>query len=131
MNEAFPLLHVANVDEVADWAITSLGLEENWRAPGQSNVTEHAELLWYGDKISINIQQQGREQAGTSGISLRVESREQVDKIYARAKQTGANISQELAESMVAYSFTATDAAGNQWWVNCETGFLDQFRRVK
>ncbi|MFT5102109.1 MAG: hypothetical protein ACI9HY_004245, partial [Planctomycetaceae bacterium] len=28
----------------------------------------------------------------------------------------------------VAFSFTATDPDGNQWWVNAETGFLDRLR---
>ena len=40
----------------------------------------------------------------------------------------GANISQGLEESVVAYSFTATDPDGNEWWVNAETGMLDQLR---
>jgi uncharacterized glyoxalase superfamily protein PhnB len=48
--------------------------------------------------------------------------------IYQRALAAGANITQALEESMIAYSFTATDQDGNHWWVNAETGFLDKLR---
>lgn len=129
MNEVFPLLHVADVDQVTDWAIASLGLRENWRASSDSGVTEHAELLWYGGRISINITREGIPATGPSGIALRADDHAKVDRAYQLAQQSGAKILQTLAESPVAYSFTAEDPVGNQWWVNCETGFLDQIRK--
>ena len=43
-------------------------------------------------------------------------------------ERTGAEIVQGPEESRVAYSFTAVDPEGNQWWVNAETGMLDQLR---
>ena len=46
----------------------------------------------------------------------------------AKRHAAGASIIQGPEESVVAYSFTAVDPDGNQWWVNAETGFLDQLR---
>lgn len=46
-----------------------------------------------------------------------------------KTKSASANFTQPLEESLVAYGFTATGPAGDDWWVNCETGFLDQFRQ--
>ena len=45
-----------------------------------------------------------------------------------RAFAAGADITQGPEKSVVAYSFTATDPDGNQWWVNAKTGMLDQLR---
>ena len=129
MNEVFPVLHVRDVDEIADWAVASLGLRENWRAAGESGITEHAELLWHAGRISINIHRGGPQRLG--GISLRVADRQRVDAAWQQAQAVGTNITQSLAESKIAYSFTATDPAGNEWWVNCETGLLDQLRKEK
>ena len=66
---------------------------------------------------------------GPSGLSLRVDDRAVVDSVYARAKAGGADIVQDLQESRVAYGFTVLDPDGNQWWVNAETGFLDELRQ--
>ena len=65
---------------------------------------------------------------GPRGISLRVDDRQFVEKTYEKAKAAGANITQGPEESRVAYSFTATDPDGNQWWVKAETGLLDELR---
>lgn len=53
---------------------------------------------------------------------------EVIDAILKRAREAGARISQGPERSRVAYSFTAVDPDGNQWWVNAETGFLDTLR---
>ena len=55
-------------------------------------------------------------------------SRDEVDALFARATGAGAHMARELEESVVAYSFTACDPDGNQWWVHAETGFLDELR---
>jgi len=68
---------------------------------------------------------------GPSGISLRVDDPKEVDRIHERASAAGANVTQDLEMSPVAYSFTATDPDGNQWWVNAETGFLDKLREAE
>ena len=113
---------------LADWATTTLGLTESWRAPPEGAPAEHAEVHWFGKgKVSINIDR--GDNAGPSGISLRVDDRDQVDAIHQRAVAAGANITQGPEDSRVSYSFTATDPDGNQWWVNAETGFLDQLRQ--
>jgi uncharacterized glyoxalase superfamily protein PhnB len=123
--EVFPLLWSKDVAGLADWAVESLGLAESWRASGESAV-EHAELQWISGKVSINLDR--GDNMGPSGISLRVDSRDAVDETLSRAQAAGANISQGPEDSRIAYSFTATDPDGNQWWVNAETGFLDELR---
>ncbi len=124
--EVFPLIWTKDVAALSDWAVAALGLTESWRAPAEDGVAEHAELHWFEGKVSINIDKGWG--MGPSGISLRVDDRETVDKVLAQAREAGANITQGPEDSRVAYSFTATDADGNQWWVNAETGFLDELR---
>ena len=125
--EVFPLLWSEDVAGITDWAVSVLGLTESWRAPNEAGVVEHAEVHWPGGKVSINIKRPN-EHMGPSGISLRIDDRDQVEAIHARALAAGASITQPLADSPIAYSFTATDQDGNQWWVNAETGFLDELR---
>ncbi|MEM7220426.1 MAG: VOC family protein [Pseudomonadota bacterium] len=128
--EVFPLLWTDDVGALADWAVATLGLTESWRAASDDGVVEHAELLWQdgAGRISINIRSDGGRDGGPSGISLRVDDRAIVDALHARAEGSGARLSQPLAETVVAYSFTVLDADGNQWWVNAETGMLDGLR---
>jgi uncharacterized glyoxalase superfamily protein PhnB len=126
--EVFPLLWSKDVEALLNWAVSTLGLRESWRAPGEDGRIEHTELHWINGKISINIDKGLG--MGPSGISLRVDNRETVDEIHKRAASSGANISQGPEDSLVAYSFTATDPDGNQWWVNAESGFLDELRTI-
>lgn len=125
-SEVFPLLWSKDVTALVDWAVSALGLKECWRAAGENGQVEHAELLWFSGKVSINIDR--GDNMGPSGLSLRVDDRQIVDQIHQQAVAAGASITQGPEESRVAYSFTATDADGNQWWVNAETGFLDELR---
>ncbi len=129
IQETFPLIWSNQPGEIADWAVDTLGLTETWRAANDEGHIEHVELAWGTGKISINIRGQQYVNMGPCGISLRLDDEAAVKEIYERAQKVGAEISQPLAESRVAYSFTALDADGNQWWVNAETGFLDQLRR--
>ncbi len=124
--EVFPLIWTKDVAAISDWAVAALGMTESWRAPGENGQIEHAELHWISGKVSINIDN-GMEM-GPSGISLRVDNPRVVDEIYELARAAGAKIIQGPEKSRVAYSFTATDRDGNQWWVNAETGFLDELR---
>jgi len=128
ISEVCPLIWSDDVAGISDWAVNCLGVTESWRASGASGVVEHAEVHWFAGKVSINITR-GSERMGPSGISLRVDDPNIVDQIHQRAVAAGANITQGPEESRVAYSFTATDADGNQWWVNAETGFLDTLRK--
>lgn len=128
VSELFPLLWSDDVQAIVDWAVKTLDLKESWRAPGEDGRLEHAELLWPGGRISVNVKGRQYSAMGPSGISLRIDEKNRVDALYARASGAGAQIVQELAESRIAYSFTAVDPDGNQWWVNAETGFLDELR---
>ncbi|MFT6435860.1 MAG: putative glyoxalase superfamily protein PhnB [Candidatus Azotimanducaceae bacterium] len=125
-SEIYPLIWSDDVGALLDWAIAAFDMRESWRASSEEGQIEHGELNWGRGKVSINISNGRR--IGPSGISLRVEDRILVDEIYQRAVAAGVNITQELEESMIAYSFAATDQDGNYWWVNAETGFLDKLR---
>jgi uncharacterized glyoxalase superfamily protein PhnB len=127
VQEVFPLIWSDDVERLLDWAISSLGLTESWRAPGDQSL-EHAEVLWPGGRVSINIRTESTRNMGPSGISLRVDDRAEVDAVHARALAAWADILMGPMDSRVAYSFTAVDPDGNQWWVNAETGFLDELR---
>jgi uncharacterized glyoxalase superfamily protein PhnB len=128
-SEVFPLLASTDVGRISDWAVSVLGLTESWRAAGESGEVEHAELHWFSGRIIVNIRRDADSSLGPAGISLRVDDRAVVDSVYASATAGGADIFQDLQESRVAYSFTALDPDGNQWWVNAETGFLDELRQ--
>ena len=128
VGELFPLLWSDDVEAIVDWAVKTLDLSESWRAPGEDGRLEHAELLWPGGRIGVNVKGRPYAGMGPSGISLRIDDRNRVEALHARARDAEAEILQPLAESRVAYSFTAVDPDGNQWWVNAETGFLDELR---
>ncbi len=128
VSEVFPLLWSDDVERLLEWAVGSLGLTESWRAPGDRDL-EHAEVLWPGGRISINVRTDSTRHMGPTGISLRVDDRERVDAVFSLAQAAGAHILMTPTESPVAYSFTAVDPDGNQWWVNAETGFLDELRQ--
>ena len=126
--DVYPLLWSSDVGAIADWAQRCLGLTESWRAADDDGTVEHSELLWPGGMVSINTKRDTFAESGPSGIALRVDDRRRVDELYTQATAAGATIVQGPEESLVAYSFTAVDADGNQWWVNAETGFLDGLR---
>mgnify|MGYP001814559062 CR=1 FL=1 len=127
VTEVFPLIWSDDVEGILDWCVSTLGLTESWRAPGEKGL-EHAEVLWPGGRVSINIRSATTRETGPSGISLRVDDRDTVAALYDRAVGTGATILMGLTDSRIAYSFTAVDPDGNQWWVNAENGFLDELR---
>jgi uncharacterized glyoxalase superfamily protein PhnB len=127
VSEVFPLIWSDDVEGILNWCVSTLGLTESWRAPGEQGL-EHAEVLWPGGRVSINIRSHTTRETGPSGISLRVDDNDAVATIYEQAVAAGATILTGLTESRVAYSFTAVDPDGNQWWVNAETGFLDELR---
>ncbi len=127
VSEVFPLIWSDDVEAILDWCVGTLGLMESWRAPGAEGL-EHAEVLWPGGRVSINVRTDSTRHTGPSGISLRVDDRERVAALHDRVVAAGGEILMALSESPVAYSFTALDPDGNQWWVNAETGFLDELR---
>jgi uncharacterized glyoxalase superfamily protein PhnB len=128
LGEVSPLLWSDDVEALVDWATQALGLQESWRAPGEDGRLEHAELRWTGGRISLNVRKAEHGGMGPAGISLRIDDQDRVDAIHRRALAAGADIVQGPELTRVAYSFTALDPDGNQWWVNAETGFLDQLR---
>jgi len=67
VSEVFPLLWSEDVERIVDWAVNALGLTESWRAPGKNGL-EHAELLWPGGRISINIRNDSTRDMGPAGI---------------------------------------------------------------
>lgn len=127
ISEVFPLLWSDNVAQIVDWAISALDLTESWRAPDDGSPLEHVELLWPGGRVSVNIND-AYAGMGPSGIALRVDDPARVDALYERARKAGAEILRGPEDSRIAYSFTAQDPDGNQWWVHAENGFLDQLR---
>ncbi|MEM8766114.1 MAG: VOC family protein [Pseudomonadota bacterium] len=128
IKELFPLLFSSDVEAIVDWATAALGLVESWRAPGEDGSLEHAELHWGTGKVSINVSGRGEHPSGPSSLSLRIDDRAEVDRLHEKAVAAGARITQPLMESPVAYSFTAVDPDGNEWWVNAETGMLESLR---
>lgn len=127
-SEVYPLIPSDDVGGLADWLVEKLGLAESWRH-AEGDKVEHAELIWPGGRVSINRTKPG-EVVGHAQIALRVDDRSSVDATFARAKAAGAEFQLELTETQVAYSFTARDPEGNQWWVSAETGFLDKLRTL-
>ena len=127
VSEVFPLIWSDDVEAILNFCVEALGMTEAWRAPGENGL-EHAEVLWPSGRVSINIRTETTQDTGPSGIYLRVDDRAQVEAVHQQAVAAGAIIMMGLTESRVAYSFTALDPDGNQWWVNAETGFLDELR---
>ncbi|MAV25345.1 MAG: hypothetical protein CMQ05_04400 [Gammaproteobacteria bacterium] len=131
--KVFPLIWSSDVATFAGWAFDALGLVQSWRANDENGIAEHIELhwQWQGEtrgKASLNVTRDTFQGMGPSGISLRLDDESAVDAIHAKAVAAGADTTQGPERSVVAYSFTTTDPDGNQWWVNAETGMLDQLR---
>ena len=80
------------------------------------------------DMVFDNVQHTSQNLIQPKGISLRVDDRDVVEQLFSRAQAAGAQVLMPLTDSRIAYSFTLVDADGNQWWVNAETGFLDELR---
>ena len=130
MLTVYPLIWSPDVAALSDWAVKTLGLRELWRNAKEDGSVDHAELEWHGGRVSLNELRDGAESSGPSGIALCLDEVVQVDAVHERAVAAGAKIVQGPEKSRVAYSFTAVDPDGNQWWVNAETGFLDQLRNA-
>ena len=130
VKEVIPLVFVdiEEVGNIADWAVDVLGCTESWRAPGDDGRFEHVELRWGECKVSINRRDERSAQIGPASIGLRIDDRAAVEAVYAKVMAVGAEVSQPLAESTIAYGFTVADPAGNDWWVHAENGFLDKLR---
>lgn len=90
--------------------------------------TEAHPLLWDKGRISINVKGEQYRAMGPSGISLRIDDRQRVERLYERDRASGMQIIRGPEDTRVAYSFTALDPDGNRWWVNAESGFLDELR---
>ena len=131
VQEVISLLFSDQPAVIADWAIQQLGLEESWRASNDEGVVEHIELRWAQSRISINATRDGQEITGKTSLGLRLDDDASVRALYQRASEFGAEIRMALTESKVALSFTLADPDGNEWWVNAETGFLNQLRKAK
>ena len=131
VQEVISLLFSDQPGIIADWAIKRLGLEESWRASNDDGAVEHVELRWAQSRISINATREGQEITGKTSLGLRLDDDASVKALYQRAIEFGAEIRMALTESKVALSFTLADPDGNEWWVNAETGFLDQLREAK
>lgn len=126
--DAFVLLWSDDVARLVSWATGALGLTEVWRAPNEQGVLEHAELTWGKQKLSVNVKDARFQEGGFVGIGLQVADRQDVDRLFKRAQEFGAEVHQNLMDSAIAYSFTLLDPDGNQWWVHAETGMLDELR---
>ena len=128
--ELYALIYVEDVDLVADWVVDNLGFVDNWRAPGETGVTEHAELLWGTTRVSINVKASHGDVYSPSSVAVSVPDREAVDRIHAHiaGRLDGVPAPEE---SRIAYGFTVLDPVDNEWWVHAETGFLDEFRKIK
>ena len=79
ISEVFPLIWSTNVAALTDWSVQALDLRESWRAEGEGGQVEHAELHGFNGKISINIDR--GDTMGPSGISLRVDDKDEVDRV--------------------------------------------------
>ena len=131
VQEVISLLFSDQPGIIADWAIKQLGLEESWRASNDDGAVEHIELRWAKSRISINATREGQQITGKTSLGLRLDDAASVKALYQQAIQFGAEIRMALTESKVALSFTLADPDGNEWWVNAETGFLDQLREAR
>ena len=131
VQEVISLLFSDQPGIIADWAIKQLGLEESWRASNDDGAVEHVELRWAKSRISISATREGQQITGKTSLGLRLDDAASVKALYQQAIQFGAEIRMALTESKVALSFTLADPDGNEWWVNAETGFLDQLREAR
>ncbi len=115
-----PYLLVDDVDEQVDWVIDVLGFADQGRAKGPDGKTMHAAVR-AGDGLimmgSPGKTYQTPKQLGgtTSMIYVYVDD---VDGAFARAKDKGADIVEEIADQFYGdRTFGVRDPQGHLWWV--------------
>ncbi len=74
---------------------------------------------------------EGQNSLGATGLGPRLGDNDRVSARYQQAVALGADVRMALTQSKVALSFTLADPDGNEWWINAETGFLDQLREAR
>lgn len=121
----YPLIYCSDVAATSSF-LCDLGFEEVWRV-GEPEV-DHAEVAFAGGVVSLNRRTQEFMELGTSSVAIRCKSAAEVDELYARAIEIGADVFHSLDDSFVARQFTLKDADGNVFWFHFETGALDDLR---
>ena len=98
--------------------LAALGFEEGVLVTGQDGAVEHSEMLWpEGGRVMVS----GRARAddtfsvarGAASVYVVVDD---PDAVYARAKDLGAEVVRDLAETDYgSRGFSVKDAEGNRW----------------
>ncbi|HEX3457730.1 MAG TPA: VOC family protein [Candidatus Baltobacteraceae bacterium] len=108
----YPGLRYNDAKAAIAWLKSSLGFEEHVVYPGKGESIAHAELKLAGNLIMLGTG------AAKSGVYIALETPEQVDAAYARAKSAGAEIVRELGD---------TDYGSHEFGVRDPEGFLWSF----
>jgi PhnB protein len=89
------------------------------------NSTMHAELEIYGNEVylSDDVHSSEEEAKGRVDVLLDLETKEQIEKIYNKAKELGCKISKELEKQFWgAYFASFQDEFGIGWQLNFNVG---------
>ena len=95
---------------------TQFGLPDDF---DYKNSTLHAELEINGGKIMVTDNMAGETGGGNVEVLLQLESKEQIDTIYSKAKKKGFKIKMELEKTFWgAYFARFEDSDGVGWQLN-------------
>jgi uncharacterized glyoxalase superfamily protein PhnB len=116
-----PELGYRRAREAIGWLTVVLGLKEGVIIDGPDGSVAHAELWWHSGVVFVESLEPADEvtQTGHATICLASESSEEVDDIYARAIEHGAQIVLDLADTPFgSYQFAVRDLEDNIWTVD-------------
>jgi uncharacterized glyoxalase superfamily protein PhnB len=108
----YPGLRYKDAKAAIGWLKSSLGFEEHEVYQGEGDSIAHAQLKLAGNLIMLGSGD------AKSGVYIALETPEQVDAAYARAKSAGAEIVRELGD---------TDYGSHEFGVRDPEGFLWSF----
>lgn len=111
-----PYLYYEDVAAAFDWLIKAFGFTEKFRMPGEDGNLQHAELS-VGDDGVIMMGKPGPDYHRPASVhGMLYIYVDDVDTHFARARDAGARISEELTD--VFYGdrrYTAFDPEGQEW----------------
>ena len=117
----YPAVRYNDAPAAIAW-LTSLGFEEHLVCAGDAGRIDHAELKFAGNLFmlgSFKDDQSGQSPAdlgGTVGIYIGLETAQDIDRLFARAKAAGANIIRPLTDTEYgSHEFGLRDPEGHHW----------------
>ncbi len=112
----YPEILCRDADAVMAW-LEALGFERTEDHRDDDGSVVHAEMAYGGAVVMFATAEVGREpfRSVPPGNALVYCATDEIDVLYERAQEAGAEVALELMESEISRDFTLRDPEGNLW----------------